>query len=108
MTAIICSFLSGIDDMPRKHQADAVAVLRVLQACGRYSVFEAMANNTIARTMSRLHHKGFSVVRDGKRTDYGKLIEKTGGEYPWTNVRLTEGGERLLADSAPQTPESQP
>lgn len=98
MTSIIvCSFSSGLDDLTRREQGDVNKVLKVLKATGRYSVFEAMANETIARMMSRLHHKGYR--------GYGKLIEKTGGEYPWTTVRLTEGGERLLADAAAATQE---
>ena len=100
-TAFICSFSSGLDDLPRKKQNDAVEVLKVLKASGRFSVFEATANDVIARMMYRLIHKGYSVIRDGVRTDYGLLIEtdNTCG-FPWTNVKLTEAGERLLADSA--------
>lgn len=98
---ILCRFSAGLDDLTLKQQRDTVAVLRVLHERGRYSVFEATANDVIARMMTRLHHKGYSVVRDGVRTDYGRLIETVGGEYPWKYVRLTEGGLRLLADSTP-------
>lgn len=104
MTAIICSFSSGIDDMKRADQRDVVKVLRVLKRCGRYSAFEASDNDVIARMMTRLHHKGYTVIRDGQRVDYGKLIETTGGDFPWTTVRLTEGGERLLADNQDKQP----
>lgn len=98
--AIICSFSSGLDELTRKQQKDPVAVLRVLNACGRFSVFEATANQTIATMMSRLCHQGFSIVRNGVRTDYGRLIETDNTTpYPWTKVKLTEGGERLLADA---------
>ena len=96
----LCSFSSGLDELSRKDQGDVVQVLRVLQACGRYSAFEASANDTIARTMTRLHHKGLTILRDGVRREYGLLIERVEpSEYPWVRVRLTEGGERLLADA---------
>lgn len=99
MNIFVCSFSEGLDDLKRKDQANAVAVLRVLQRAGRFSIFEATANQTIARTMSRLCHKGYSVFRDGVRTDYGKLIDTDNScGYPWTNVTLTEGGKRLLSD----------
>lgn len=104
MNAILCSFSSGIGDMKRAQQGNVVKVLRVLKKCGRYSAFEASENDVIARMMTRLHHKGYSVIRDGKRVDYGKLIETTGGDFPWTKVRLTEGGERLLADNQDTQP----
>lgn len=97
----LCSFSAGLDDLPRNAQGDVVQVLRVLQACGRYSAFEASANDTIARMMTRLHHKGCTILRDGVRHDYGRLIERVEPSvYPWVRVRLTEGGERLLADEA--------
>lgn len=97
----LCSFSSGLDDLPRKDHADVVKVLRVLKACGRYSAFEASANDIIARMMTRLHHKGCTIVRDGVRREYGLLIERVEpSEYPWVRVRLTEGGERLLADAS--------
>lgn len=103
-TAILCSFTSGLDDLTRKQQCDPVAVLRVLQATGRFSVFEATANQTIARMMTRLMHKQCIVVRDGVRTEYGKLLKKTGGEFPWTTVELTAGGLKLLADAEKEAP----
>lgn len=102
MTAtIICSFSAGLDDLKAWERTDPVAVLRVLQRAGRFSVFEATANDAIARTMTRLCHKGCSIVRNGVRTDYGRLIEtdNTCG-YPWTKVTLTDAGLRLLADAA--------
>ena len=96
---IICSMSSGLDDMKRKDQRDVVKVLRVLAECGRYSIFEATANQTIARMMDQLHHKGYTLVKpDGSRKDYGLLIKRTGGEYPWTNIALTKGGRALLED----------
>ena len=85
MNIHICSFSAGLDEMKRKDQADPVKVLRVLAKCGRYSVFEATDNQTIAEMMTRLLSKGF--------------IEATGGQYPWTEIALTDGGKRLLEDN---------
>ena len=81
----ICSFTSGLDDLPRKQQAQFEPVLRVLEATGRFSVFEATANQTIAKTMTRLMRSGY--------------VESMGGAYPWTKVRLTEAGKKLIATS---------
>jgi hypothetical protein len=92
MTIYIDRFSAGLDDLTRKQQADPVAVLRVLKATGRFSVFEATDNDIIARTMTRLVHKGYQ--------GYGRLIEIDNScGYPWTKVKLTEAGERLLADA---------
>lgn len=84
----LCSFSAGLDEMRRKHQASEVAVLRVLAQCKRFSVFEATANPTIARTMTNLQRK--------------KMIEidnKAVG-YPWLNVTLTPKGQEC-ADANP-------
>lgn len=98
MTAIICTFSSGLDDLTRKQQADYIEVLRVLKREGRFSAFEASDNMTIARTITRLIHKGLTTVKDGVKTEHGLLIEtdKSTG-YPWTGVKLTAAGEALLA-----------
>lgn len=84
-------FSAGLDDLTRKQQADHVAVLRVLQRTGRYSVFEATDNQTIAKTMDRL----ISANNKG-----GALVKTLGGDYPWTAVELTDAGRALLADTA--------
>ena len=84
----ICSFTSGIDDLPRKQQAQFEPVLRILQATGRFSVFEATANQTIAKTMTRL-----------MASEY---VEDLGGAYPWKKVRLTDAGKSLIG--IPATP----
>lgn len=97
---IICCFSSGLDDMKRKDQRDVVKVLRVLAAAGRYSVFEATANQTIARMMDKICHKGCTLVGpDGTKRTYGKLLKTLGGNYPWTYVELTDGGRKLLEDN---------
>ncbi len=87
----ICSFTSGIDDLTRKQQANFDPVLRVLHATGRFSVFEATANPVIARTMTKLMRSG--------------LVDRIGGAYPWTNVKLTSAGLTAIgADSERRTP----
>lgn len=102
MTAILCSLSSGLDDLPRARQRDVAVVLRVLKARGRFSVFEATANDTIARTMTNLCHKGILIVSKDGTQKFGKLIETDNScGYPWTKVRLTEDGERFLAASEP-------
>lgn len=82
--AILCSFSSGIEEMPRRKQGSIEEVLKVLHAqkIKRYSAFEATANMNIASTMTRLHHEGY--------------IEDAGGAYPWTNYKLTEKGLRAI------------
>jgi hypothetical protein len=101
MTSIIvCSFSSGLDDMKRKDQKDVVKVLRMLDQCKRYSVFETTANMDIARMITRLHHKGCTRVQpDGSRKEYGLLLKTIGGAFPWTEIELTDGGKRLLEDN---------
>ena len=100
-SVIVCSFTSGLDEMKRKDQGDAVKVLQVLERTKRFSVFEATANNTLARTISNIMSRGYSVIirESGERRDYGKLVERTGGAYPWVNIELTDGGKRLLSDT---------
>lgn len=77
-------FTAGLDDLTRKQQASTEAVLRVLKRTGRFSVFEATENQTIANTMTRLCR--------------GPLIETDNScGYPWTKVQLTAAGEALIA-----------
>lgn len=98
-TVFIDRFSAGLDELTRKQQADPAAVLRVLQKTKRFSCFEASANETIGRTVTRLIHKGAEVVKpDGSRKKYGKLLEMVGGNYPWTHVELTDGGIAYLED----------
>jgi len=90
-------FSAGLDDLTRKQQADHIAVLRVLARTGRFSCFEASENDTIARTMDRLIHKGCTTVdADGKKTAHGALLKLLGGDYPWMTVEITEAGKRLI------------
>ncbi len=76
------SFVTALDDMPRADQKYARKVLTVLQGLKRYSIFEATANNGIAKTMDLLLERG--------------LIERTGGLYPWCEFVVTEAGRRVI------------
>ena len=106
MSAIICSFTSGLDDMRRADQTDPIKVLRVLEKCGRFSVFEATANDAIARMMTRLYHK--ALIYRGKRYGGPMLKMDHSMGYPWTKVVLTDAAKALLADfPAPPTGQSQ-
>lgn len=99
-TVFVDRFSAGLDDLTRKQQADHIAVLRVLQKTGRFSCFEASDNDTIARTVTRLIHKGCTTVNaDGSKKQYGRLLEVTGGAYPWTTCKLTEAGRQILEDN---------
>jgi hypothetical protein len=68
--------------MSRKEQANDAAVLKLLSASGRFSVFEATATPTIAKTMDRLFDQG--------------MLLNTGGQYPWTTVELTDKGRKVM------------
>lgn len=102
MTAILCSFSDGLDDMPRKQQADPIAVLRVLKRAGRFSAFEASDNMVIARTITNLFHK--SLMGRGRMLEMDNSMG-----YPWTKVVLTPAAEQLLAElDATLTPKEAP
>jgi hypothetical protein len=81
-------FTSGLDEMKRKDQGDVAKVLAVLKAHGRFSVFEATHNQTIAKTMDHICSKGLVVV------------DKERSAYPWTYVTLADAGESMLKGSA--------
>lgn len=95
---IVCSFSNGLDDMRRADQSDPLKVLQVLSDAGRFSVFDATANLTIARTVTRLYHK--ALTYRGK--SYGGPLLKIDNSmgYPWSKVVLTEAGKQLLSDYA--------
>lgn len=57
-------FSVGIDDLPKKKQRSTVEVLRVLQKHGRFSCFEASANDVIASTMRNICHGGYVETKD--------------------------------------------
>ena len=78
----ICMLTAGLDAMKKGDQRFAPKVLRVLHECGRFSVFEATANQTIAKMMDYLDKEGFIE------------IDISPG-YPWSNVKLTAKGKQL-------------
>lgn len=84
----IDNFSSGLDELPRKQQGSAEAVLRVLHQRKRFSVFEVTANDIIARTVTR-------VIKQ-------RYVRELGGAFPWTNVELTEAGLALIGATAGQ------
>jgi hypothetical protein len=91
----VCYFGSALDEMKRRDQGNTVKVLRVLSGIKRFSVFDATANDVIARTMTHIHH------------DW-ELIRETGGEFPWIEFELTEAGRAALDDPNWQPPKPAP
>ena len=77
-------FTVWLDDLTRKQQRDDLTVARVLAEHGRFSIFEATANQVVARTMTRIQESGWFVF------DH----ESVG--YPWTLVTLTDLGKQVL------------
>lgn len=89
-------FSTELDDLTRKQQADHIEVLRVLARTGRYSIFEATKNKVIAKTMDHLLLRSCITIVDGVKTEHGLLLTRTGGEYPWVEVALTEAGKQMI------------
>jgi len=83
----LCTFSAGLDEMKRSHQRDPVMVLRALDRCRRFSVFEATATPAIAHTMTYLCKAGLI------ETDHSV-------GYPWTAVTLTEKGRSLMTTAS--------
>lgn len=76
-------FSVGLDELPRRKQRSVAEVLRVLHVAGEYSIFEATANQDIARTMDEIVAC--------------KLITTDNScGYPWTKCTLTEAGLELI------------
>jgi len=71
-------FSAGLDDLTKKQQADPDQVIAVLRKIKRFSIFEATANRTIARTMTNLVQSGRVV-----------LDETT--DYPWSGIVSIDG-----------------
>ena len=81
----VCVLSVGLDELTHRQARDRVTVLRVLQRHGRFSAFEASANQSIAKTMDALVAS--------------RLIEVEPLGYPWSRVALTEVGQALLGGS---------
>lgn len=94
MRIFIDRFTVGLEDLKRKEQADISKVLAVMQEHGRFSVFEATANQTIAKTVDRIMLEGF--------------VKNLGGGYPWTEIELTEKGRLALEGLFWHGPEEDP
>lgn len=86
---MVDSFSAGLDDLTRKQQKDEVSVMVALSKMTRFSIFEVTANQTIANMMDDIARR--------------KLIETTGGQYPWTTFKITEAGQRIIDDASAAT-----
>jgi hypothetical protein len=80
----VCRFSAGLDDLSRAQQANPAVVLVTLKRLGRYSCFEASDNRVIAKTMDSLHER--------------RLLDSSGGAYPWSTCTVTKLGEQFLQD----------
>lgn len=78
-------FTAGLDELTAKQARDPVVVLKTLDSIKRFSVFEATENQVIAKTMDMIFKRGYAV--------------RMGGEFPWTNVELTDAGRALIAEA---------
>ena len=99
----IDSFSSGIDELTGKRRTKE-NVLRILHTKGRFSCFEASANDWTARTVTALL-KG-PLVETYTPDEYkGQTeVDSVGPDrdtYPWTYVRLTQSGLDLIGEPSP-------
>ncbi len=95
---LVDSFSSGLDDIPLKEINDR-NIIRVLAKTGRFSCFEAGANDKIARAMTRLMKGNLVEVYlpdclKGKIGIDGTIAPDSNG-YPWVYVRVTPSGLKL-------------
>lgn len=81
----IDSFSVGLDEINRKSQRNPVRVLRLIYRAGKFSIFEATANEVIANTLGWLQGGG-----------YFELDNSCG--YPWFKVIETEKGREMIGD----------
>ena len=70
---------SALDDLPAKDRRDVFKVLAALDKVGRFSCFEV--DDHLAGPITRIMKSGWV---------------ETGGDYPWTTVKLTEAGRSAL------------
>lgn len=79
---IIMSISSfGIGDLSGKY-LNIQSVLEILHKKKIFSTFEASANDKIAHIMTSVFSQG--------------LVKDIGGDYPYTNVELTEKGLSMI------------
>jgi hypothetical protein len=77
----LCSWDAGLGYMKKGDQKFPKKVLAALHACGRFSIFEATENKTIAHVMDSLVAEKMI------------LTDNVSVGYPWTLVRLTAKGK---------------
>jgi hypothetical protein len=82
MMMYVDCFTAGLDDLKRKEQRDMRTVLKKLSTMKRFSVFEASDNDVIAKTMTDICQGGY--------------IETTGGDFPWTEFKITPKGQAVI------------
>jgi hypothetical protein len=80
----LCSFTTGLDELPAKSQRDESAVLRHLSGVKRVSVFEVTATPSLANTFQYLCDAAL-ILTDGETH-----------EYPWIGVCLTDTGRKWM------------
>lgn len=86
MKAVYLDKFTTLDEVPNKQQGDARVVLRAIMAAGgRFSVFDATANQRIASTMTWIE----------RTSGWVKRVEPDCG-YPWVVVELTDAGRVAL------------
>jgi hypothetical protein len=96
-------FSVGLDEIPRK-QVTTERILAILHREGRFSCFEASDNPVIARAMTAIMHS--NLVQKYVPERYRGKIEPEGTRgpdqdtYPWTYVRLTPEGLKLIGLAA--------
>lgn len=76
MKAIICSFESGLSDIPASKRGDEEYVIEVLKKNGRFTCFEASEHMKLARTLTMLKKQGRIVYPIPQP------------EYPWNMVEV--------------------
>ncbi len=79
-------FTAGLDDLSIKRQRSHYEVAKVLARTGRFSVFEATANNVIAKTVMALEDNGW--------------FEFEPQGFPWTKATITDAGRLVLGIEA--------
>ena len=77
---------STLDDLKPRDRGDPVAVLRLLDQVGRFSVFEATEHLKLAKTLDQLPELGW--------------VEYENDGFPWTKATVTAAGRAVLEDAA--------
>ncbi len=100
--AFIDSFSVGLDGLPRK-EINHKNVLKILNKTGRFSCFEASDNQDIASFMTALCRSRYIEIYTPDcykaKPEPGGAIGCDQGTYPWTYVRVTDDGKRLMNSS---------